>query len=912
MFSIQFSLNAMGSYRLIFLFFLMSFVAKAQTTLENTATARYSTSTGDRGSFVVNDALIKAAGNTGIGLTIGSLSNHAVNFMHFGVQRIGLSASGIAFTGGLTWNSSILDNASTNALVLGGTGALGYRPLSSVAFTGSYASLTGTPLNNLSNTTATGNNTPYSIVMDGYGDHGLYGTYDPTKIRTVYGMGAAFTLPLNGTYASGTNANNFYGLAISYDPDYGTVGTNSQAKAGLGHQFLFMQNGQTGTAIGEGIWTRGNITGTASLNLSGTARILGNVDIDGYNGSGHRFSLSNLNRMFMRYGGDESTLSGSGLEWFSYDNTGAYFSKIMNLSRNGDLYNLGSHKSNNHISLSAGSETYSATLGSGSLQLGSNGANWIVAGKSTAGGSLSLYVNNTNTPVLGTTAPNGINVANYYNDGVIQMGYGSANGLTNKFRLYNAGGTLENETDNSYGFGANHSTGRFSMSAGITGFIDFSTNNLARMRVENSGDVTINNSLKVSNVINSSNVIRSFSNSTLGYASMIVGNTTNAGYIEIFRPNLQRSLYLGYATATGPNSYVAENGAWHAFSGGKVQIFNNVEAYKGIFSDNVKTSLQYQGGFGAMNTTGVADWSDITNTVSGNGYTLLLGTATNGNGIGAYYHPFNFEYSSKDGTGNICQIAIPYNGSDMWLRGRYSGAYTPWKTYIQSSKIQDVGNNDVVHSGNVANYNNNASNLTTGTLTDVRLSINVPLKTSANDYQGTNRFYGTTLLDGPILLSTPNQSPIIAAHKVMMQDASNQPNRVTQSELSSAFTNLTQQAYQAVLIENGSYSIPNDAGYVVMSRSGTLTNTGIYTINLPTTPNSNTQEIEFSLPFLHAMIGFQLQFKQAATLVRTISFGTSAQTGNNYAIYAPSNASFKIRYNSLTNQWYIVNIYNPN
>jgi hypothetical protein len=241
----------------------------------------------------------------------------------------------------------------------------------------------------------------------------------------------------------------------------------------------------------------------------------------------------------------------------------------------------------------------------------------------------------------------------------------------------------------------------------------------------------------------------------------------------------------------------------------------------------------------------------------------------------------------------------PYQG----VRFKEAGVWGAWMK-MWAGNSDNLNNQAASYYLNVANH--------TGILPDARLTANVPLKNSANDFQATNRFYGTTLLDGPIFLSTPNQSPVIAAHKVMMQDASNQPNRVTQGELSTAFANLTQQAYQAVLIENGSYSIPNDAGYVVMSRSGTLTNTGIYTINLPTTPNSNTQEIEFSLPFLHATIGFQLQFKQAATLVRTISFGTSAQTGNNYAIYAPSYASFKIRYNSLANQWYIVNIYNPN
>jgi hypothetical protein len=58
------------------------------------------------------------------------------------------------------------------------------------------------------------------------------------------------------------------------------------------------------------------------------------------------------------------------------------------------------------------------------------------------------------------------------------------------------------------------------------------------------------------------------------------------------------------------------------------------------------------GGFGSATTSGTTDWNHSTNARSGQGYTLLLGTATNGPGGAFYYHPFSFEYSSKDGTGN--------------------------------------------------------------------------------------------------------------------------------------------------------------------------------------------------------------------------------------------------------------------
>lgn len=88
------------------------------------------------------------------------------------------------------------------------------------------------------------------------------------------------------------------------------------------------------------------------------------------------------------------------------------------------------------------------------------------------------------------------------------------------------------------------------------------------------------------------------------------------------------------------------------------------------------------GGFGARTTAGVASWNDVTNARSGQGYSLLLGTATGGSGDGVYYHPFNFEYSSKDGSGNMTQFAIPYRSragdGTLRYRSRSSGSWDNW------------------------------------------------------------------------------------------------------------------------------------------------------------------------------------------------------------------------------------------
>ena len=91
--------------------------------------------------------------------------------------------------------------------------------------------------------------------------------------------------------------------------------------------------------------------------------------------------------------------------------------------------------------------------------------------------------------------------------------------------------------------------------------------------------------------------------------------------------------------------------------------------------------------FGSVTTGGVTDWNDVSNTRPGTGYTLLLGSHTNGPGPGEYYHPFNLEYSSKDGTGNVTQFAISYGspGNKMYMRGRYAGSWSSWIAFLTSS-----------------------------------------------------------------------------------------------------------------------------------------------------------------------------------------------------------------------------------
>lgn len=92
------------------------------------------------------------------------------------------------------------------------------------------------------------------------------------------------------------------------------------------------------------------------------------------------------------------------------------------------------------------------------------------------------------------------------------------------------------------------------------------------------------------------------------------------------------------------------------------------------------------GAVGAMTTSGVLDWNDISNAKSGSGLTLLQGNALNGPGGSPFYHVFNFEFNQKDGTGNLTQLAIPYQLSfgdtnpnkAIHVRIRFGGVWTQW------------------------------------------------------------------------------------------------------------------------------------------------------------------------------------------------------------------------------------------
>lgn len=100
------------------------------------------------------------------------------------------------------------------------------------------------------------------IVTSGQYGAGVVSVYDPTKNQGVWSMGTSYRLP-----KSGVGGGSLYGLAWSYNPNYGGSGNNAQSISGLNHQLLLMQNGSTTAAMGSGVWTSGNVTAYSDIRV---------------------------------------------------------------------------------------------------------------------------------------------------------------------------------------------------------------------------------------------------------------------------------------------------------------------------------------------------------------------------------------------------------------------------------------------------------------------------------------------------------------------------------------------------------------------------------------------------------------------------------------------------------------------
>ena len=169
----------------------------------------------------------------------------------------------------------------------------------------------------------------------------------------------------------------------------------------------------------------------------------------------------------------------------------------------------------------------------------------------------------------------------------------------------------------------------------------------------------------------------------------IKGNMSSGGYglqIESYNSTIGDMVPSIYTSGT--NRAVGINTDYTSSSWGMYVQKGNGDTYESGYAGAIyaKGSVysfagQYLGGLGSMTTSGSTNWNDAIVARSGMGYTLLLGNHSNGpTGTAHYFHVINFEYSSKNGTGNLTQLAIPYYGSglDTYYRTRYSGSWSSW------------------------------------------------------------------------------------------------------------------------------------------------------------------------------------------------------------------------------------------
>ncbi len=122
-------------------------------------------------------------------------------------------------------------------------------------------------------------------------------------------MGASYQLAAGGT------AGTLYGLNYSYEPDYGGVGNNPGAIAGLGHQMQWRANGTTQTAIGTGVYTVGAYSGAVSGSSYGSIKVSGTTG--GYAGTYYSSASGSVGGMFdaSGNGGDYDPTTGWHFYW---------------------------------------------------------------------------------------------------------------------------------------------------------------------------------------------------------------------------------------------------------------------------------------------------------------------------------------------------------------------------------------------------------------------------------------------------------------------------------------------------------------------------------------------------------------------------------------------------------------------
>jgi len=171
--------------------------------------------------------------------------------------------------------------------------------------------------------------------------------------------------------------------------------------------------------------------------------------------------------------------------------------------------------------------------------------------------------------------------------------------------------------------------------------------------------------------------------------------STKAETLEFIRELHNKNNVLEIPTKFLPSKHLYN---WEKV-GTKLSYLGDVDVDGNLAIDK-DGNKKISGGFGAISTSGTLDWNDSTNSKSGQGLTLLRYTASNApllDGVG-YWHPFTYEYSKNNGTGNRTQFAIPYGITakvgNMSYRSFYNTAWTGWREILSSkegTRIYNLG-----------------------------------------------------------------------------------------------------------------------------------------------------------------------------------------------------------------------------
>ncbi|WVX87426.1 long tail fiber protein distal subunit [Vibrio phage EniLVp02] len=112
---------------------------------------------------------------------------------------------------------------------------------------------------------------------------GMYGIYDSTKIGHIWSMGTGFKIS-----ATGANFGNLYGFAYKY------VNNTTGGTMADGHQAVWCQNGTPTAAIGNGIWTSGNVAAYSDIRVKYDLEVIPNASDKLMQVNGYTYRRSDL------------------------------------------------------------------------------------------------------------------------------------------------------------------------------------------------------------------------------------------------------------------------------------------------------------------------------------------------------------------------------------------------------------------------------------------------------------------------------------------------------------------------------------------------------------------------------------------------------------------------------------------